>query len=471
MKIGEILMKKILIRSGIAPNEIRKPEEMILNNLIGGNVGNLIYAYSIYRNLMTEDVEIIPDKYKIEPNQADYINENYDAYIIPLADAFRDTFIKHLKKYTELFKKLKIPVVIVGVGIKAPIGKNVNEGFPFDKEVKEFIAAVLEKSNIVGVRGQTTADYLSYLGFKEGKDHMVIGCPSMYTFGRNLKIRDLHFNENSIISLNSSKLTPEKGLKFISQIAEDYENYYFIPQWMSEFKMVYLGNEKLGENTLYYPNTISYKFYREGKVRYPLNAHMWIKFLKNVDLSVGARLHGNITATLSGTPSLLLAKDARMSELADYHNLTQLKIDEIDENTKLQDVIPKLDFKSPEKVHERNFDRFIYFLNKNNLDHIYNYKYEEVPFDKVMKNTKLPNMLEPINNLTPPQISERFINYEKLKGKKNEIAKKNTEKKLTKLTNNNRKKQKEINYLKKTLNRKSVKMSIKLTDVLRKIKK
>src|SRR5699024_11966880 len=67
-------------------NEIRKPEEMILNNLIGGNVGNLIYAYSIYRNLMTEDVEIIPDKYKIDPNQADYINENYDAYIIPLAD-------------------------------------------------------------------------------------------------------------------------------------------------------------------------------------------------------------------------------------------------------------------------------------------------------------------------------------------------------------------------------------------------
>src|SRR5699024_6427762 len=208
-------------------------------------------------------------------------------------------------------------------------------------------------------------------------------------------------------------------------------------------------------------------------------------------------------------------KDARMSELADYHNLTQLKIDEIDENTKLQDVIPKLDFKSPEKVHERNFDRFIYFLNKNNLDHIYNYKYEEVPFDKVMKNTKLPNMLEPINNLTPPQISERFINYEKLKETKNEITKKNTEKKQTKLTNmfgpinnvtppkqskpfinyeklkgkkneiankntekiltiftnNNRKKQKEINYLKTTLIRKTVKMCITLTDVLRKIKK
>src|SRR5699024_12624988 len=157
--------------------------------------------------------------------------------LIPLADAFRDTFIKHLKKYTELFKNLKIPVVIVGVGIKAPIGKNVNEGFPFDKEVKEFIAAVLEKSNIVGVRGQTTADYLSYLGFKEGKDHMVIGCPSMYTFGRNLKIRDLHFNVNSIIYLNTSKLNLEKGLIFIYQIGEYYTHYLVLTHHMREFKI------------------------------------------------------------------------------------------------------------------------------------------------------------------------------------------------------------------------------------------
>ena len=51
-------MKRYLIRSGIAPNEIKAPEEMILNNLIGGNIGNLIYAYSIYRNLTTENVEI-----------------------------------------------------------------------------------------------------------------------------------------------------------------------------------------------------------------------------------------------------------------------------------------------------------------------------------------------------------------------------------------------------------------------------
>ncbi len=146
-------MKRYLIRSGIAPNEIKAPEEMILNNLIGGNIGNLIYAYSIYRNLTTENVEIVPDRYRINENDADYINKNYDAYIIPLADAFRDTFVASLKAYTKLFKKLNIPVIVIGAGVKAPIDKNVEDGFSFDKEVKDFVNAVLERSNIIGLRG------------------------------------------------------------------------------------------------------------------------------------------------------------------------------------------------------------------------------------------------------------------------------------------------------------------------------
>ena len=135
-------MKRYLIRSGIAPDEIKKPEEMILNNLIGGNIGNLIYAYSIYRNLMTEDVEIVPDRYRINEEDADMINKNYDAYIIPLADAFRDTFVGNLKKYTKLFKKLTIPVIVIGVGVKAPLNKRIKDGFPYDKEIKDFVNAV-----------------------------------------------------------------------------------------------------------------------------------------------------------------------------------------------------------------------------------------------------------------------------------------------------------------------------------------
>src|SRR5699024_11303644 len=96
-------------------------------------------------------------------------------------------------------------------------------GFSFDKEVKDFINAVLERSNIIGVRGQITADYLNYLGFTEGVDHTVIGCPSMYTFGRDLKIKELNLKENSSIALSSSKLSPEHVLKFITSVSDDLD--------------------------------------------------------------------------------------------------------------------------------------------------------------------------------------------------------------------------------------------------------
>lgn len=463
-------MKRYLIRSGIAPTEIKKPEEMINKNSIGGNVGNLIYAYSIYRNLMTEDVEIVPDRYRINEKDADMINKYYDAYIIPLADAFRETFVGSLKNYTKLIGKLTIPVIVIGVGVKAPINKRIKDGFSFDKEVKDFVKAVLKRSNIIGVRGQITADYLNYLGFIEGVDHTVIGCPSMYTFGRELKIRDLNLTNKSTIALSSSKLSPENVLKFITDVSDDYSDYYFIPQWMKEFQMTYIGNQKLEKNTDFYPNTIEDRYYEENRVRYPLNAKSWINFMKEMDFAVGARLHGNITATIAGTPSLLLTKDARMKELADYHNLTHLSEDKISDNIKLEEIIDQLDFHSPEKVQPQNFDHFIDFLEKNDLDHIYNYDYYQYPpLDEKMDAIKLPEMLKPINSLKPIEVSDRLINYTKLEEEiKTKLKKENKSlsQKLAQQRKEIKKDKEKIDNLKVQLQRKSVKIGMKFGDSL-----
>src|SRR5699024_10914837 len=308
---------------------------MIDKNSIGGNVGNLIYAYSIYRALWTEDIEIVPDYYKINHNEADYINENYECYVIPLADAFRKTFVGELRGYTKLIKKLKIPVVVIGVGLSAPFEPELNEGFPFDEDVKRYVSAVLEKSNIIGVRGQITADYLTKLGFREGVDHEVIGCPSMYAFGRNLKIRETNITKDSMIAVNSSLLSPKKVLDFITKSMNEYPNYYFIPQWRKEMMLTYAGHTEIASKSAKiksYPAKMSDPAYMNNRVRYFLNAPTWIDFMKEVDLSFGARLHGNITATIAGTPSLIIPKDARMRELAEYHKLTSLWWQDISEN-------------------------------------------------------------------------------------------------------------------------------------------
>ncbi|GAF64982.1 putative polysaccharide pyruvyl transferase [Bacillus sp. TS-2] len=465
-------MKKYLIRAGISPLDIFDPVKMIMSNSIGGNVGNLIYQYSVIRNLMTENVELVPDYYDYDPKRAEEINENYDAYIIPLADAFRQEFVPSLKKYTQLIKKLNIPVIVIGVGLRAPFEPKLNEGFPFDKDVKAFVSAVLEKSKIIGVRGQITADYLSRLGFKEGTDHTVIGCPSMYAFGGELEIRNTNITKDSMICVNSSRLSPDNVLNFIDRGLKEFPNHYFIPQWLKEFILTYVGAPNVSNNDIKnYPNKMSDSIYMNDRVRFFLNVPTWLDFLKQADFSFGARLHGNIAAVLAGTPSIIIPKDARMRELAEYHNLTRIMANEIDEKTNLIDLIENADFQSVTKNQRVNFDKFIQFLNQNELEHIYgdnsSVKIDKAPLDKALEKVELLAPVQTIRGCTPEEMVNRFEKYypkaeaknqSKIDGKNDEI------KKLKKTVNSQ---QKLIKEQSKTLNRRSVKMAMKVANIIR----
>lgn len=459
-------MENILIRSGISPLDSFDASYMIDNNSIGSNVGNLIYAYSVYRTLLTEGTNIVPDYYSTNPNNAEAINEKYDCYIIPLADAFRPSFIPLLRRYTKLIKKLKIPVIVIGVGLSAPFEPKLNEGFPFDNDVKEFVSAVLEKSSIIGVRGQITADYLSRLGFREGTDHTVIGCPSMYAFGRELNIRETDITKDSLVCVNSSMKSPASVLDFISRSMKAYPNHYFIPQWRSEMILTYAGSPSISEKDVNYPTKMSDPVYMNDRVRYFLNAPTWIDFISKADLSFGARLHGNVTATIAGTPSLIIPKDGRMRELAEYHSLTSIWWNDIKADTKLEEIIAISDFKSPERVQARNFDNFINFLNKNNLQHVYkegNYP-TEVTLDKRIKEVELKSPIGPVSGITTEEMVERWEKYyplaEKREAKRNKQL---TDKHKKELTSKNKK----IKHLENTLNRKSVRIALSTANKFR----
>ncbi|RIU94907.1 polysaccharide pyruvyl transferase family protein [Oceanobacillus picturae] len=455
-------MRNILMRARMSPLDTFDAPHILLNNSISGNVGNLVYQYGVSRTLMTEETNITPDYGKVDSNKADEINQNFDCYVIPLADAFRKDFVSELRQYTKLIKKLKIPVIVIGVGLRAPFEPKLNEGFPFDKDVKEFVTAVLERSSIIGVRGEITAKYLTKLGFREGIDHTVIGCPSMYTFGRDLKIRDTSITNESIITVNSSKLAPNNVLSFISRSMEQFPNHYFIPQWFSEMKLVYSGGPPLAKQKANYPGKMSDPVYMSNRVRFFLNVPTWLEFLKKADLSVGARLHGNITATIAGTPSLLIPKDARMRELAEYHNLTHIWYNEITDETNLMDLVGKVDFHSPEKKQAENFEHFIDFLNKNNLDHIYKHDLysNKAPLDEKLAKVSHYPAIETISGCSVEEMVSRWEKYDYILASKNAKAQKDLKEKIAQ-------RDKTIKKLKGNLNRKSVRIALKTANLLK----
>lgn len=384
-------MKKFLIRAGINPHDYRKPQDLIERDFIGTNSGNLLYAHSIFRNLTTENSQLVADNYSLDINKVKFINENYDGYILALADAFRPSFIWQLKQMTKIIEKLTIPVYLIGVGLRAPYNV-VKEDlyFDFDEDVKAFVKAILKKSNIIGVRGNITAQYLNNLGFKQEIDHTVIGCPSMYTFGHNLKITDNRYMDfQSLITTNLSKKASKKVRNFIERIHLKYPNTTFVPQGYDEFKLLYTGVQIFNEKN--YPCKLDDTEYKNGKAKFYINAKTWIEdFCKN-DLAVGTKLHGNIAATISGVPSISIPLDARMKELVQFHNLTHILPEDIEKYSSINDLLKNVDIHSAEIAQTDNYNHFLKFLDKNNLPYFCQNENNSsrTPYDKLTSNIEL----------------------------------------------------------------------------------
>lgn len=424
-------MKKIYMRAGMAPQDNCSALEIQKINKIGENNGNLLYQYAVARTLCVEGVELEVNNYTYNLEDAERINKECSCYIIPLADAFRETFVEELRKITNLVKLLTIPCVVIGVGLRANIDADVKEGFIFDEDVKNFMNAVLEKSEQVGVRGQMTADYLTSLGFIEGKDHRVIGCPSMYTFGSELDIKEVNnITHKSKVAFNASQMTTVGVNEFIFKNAKKFDECYFVPQLKKELLIMYGGKRYEHNAGDCYPSTLEDDVYKNGQAKFFLNVLKWYEALSEVDFVFGSRLHGNIAGILGGTPSLLITTDARTKELAEFHGLPSVSFLEIESGKDIIDIVKDIDFSSVQNKQEVNFMNFIDFLNTNKLQHIYseNINCKTAPFDNVMSKVVLRDAVLPISVCKTDEMIKRITEIadwdkEVIKNKQNKIKK------------------------------------------------
>lgn len=407
-------MKRIYFRGGQLPYEYATPDRVLNRNYIGSNSGNLLYQYSVLKALMLSENDVLEANY-YEPFRysPEYVNENFDVFIIPMADAFRDSFLTEMRQLTNFIKQLKIPCVVTGVGLASPYEPEFHTvEYKFNNDVKDLMNAVLDKSAIVGVRGQITADYLSYLGYCEDKDFMVIGCPSLYSYGKNLNIRplknvgDMHLAYQPLYYMNN-----DVG-RWMHEITKSVSDWCFIGQMVQELRYVYLGAPFEHDNVVYPCKGCRDEAYGQNKCRFFLNATTWIEYMKNFDFCFGARLHGNIASLLGGTPALLYTYDGRMRELVDYHKLNSCSYGDL-EKYSVEELIENSDFEPMMNVHNENFRRFCSFLAKNGLPNIYEEDCDrrEGPMDNIIRKSKLYPPVTPLDYEDLSEVEERFKGY------------------------------------------------------------
>ena len=157
-------MKKILMRAQMQHDAAFSPDTVLLENLMGGNSGNWLYQYSLFRTLMVDSsvkIDIFnANKQTVDDSFIKSVNESYDCFVIPLANAFKKSFGKELRTLTRMVKKLNIPCIVIGIGIQMKLGKDFCAAYEDKEAAKNFVKAVLDKSSVIGVRGEATADFL-----------------------------------------------------------------------------------------------------------------------------------------------------------------------------------------------------------------------------------------------------------------------------------------------------------------------
>lgn len=402
--------KRLLVRSGKSPYDVVSVEEALHRDVIATNSGNLIFSDATHKILETPHTEVVSNGIRTDISAAGRINEEYDAFVIPLANAFRPSFEPQLKRLTRLIGKLRIPVVVVGVGAQAGLGYNAARLKGIEPAVREFVSAVLDRSASIGVRGEFTEKYLKDLGFR---DVEVIGCPSLFLYGKELTVtkREPALGAGSRIAVNGShSAVKSQGLdRVIGRAHARYPHLRFIGQNISDARQLH-WRDLSDPNGLVtaMPTHPEHPMYREDKVRVYMDPVTWIDDLRAFDFSFGSRIHGNIAALLAGTPATVLCGDSRTLELCRYFDIPHRRIDKLPEDLDPATLYEEADFGALMSGHQERFERFTAFLDRNGLENTFTHGDGGAAFDARMKSLAFPAGVRPWNDADLTSLTTRF---------------------------------------------------------------
>ena len=110
---GVHMSKRFLMRLGKTPFEVFDGFDTLDRNTIGRNNGNLIFGMAAHKLFSTAGTVVDANRYKINGAMAAKVNDEYDGFILPLANAFRPGFEAELARTTDFIESRPTPQVEV----------------------------------------------------------------------------------------------------------------------------------------------------------------------------------------------------------------------------------------------------------------------------------------------------------------------------------------------------------------------
>ncbi|MFF3638556.1 polysaccharide pyruvyl transferase family protein [Streptomyces sp. NPDC002250] len=389
-------MKRILMQAGNDPFNVPTIESTLVRNSIRGNVGNLMYTNSAYRHMSVPGAEIRVDTThfaELTVADADRINDGCDVFVLPMANAFKSKFVPHLHILANLIGRLKVPVVVFGVGAQAKLDYDTAFLKPVDEAVKRFVGAVLDRSASIGVRGEFTQRYLGELGFR---DVDVIGCPSVYFRGPGFRMghpggQELPEGARIALSTALRLANAELASAVNESVLEQHPGLTYFAQEGRDLQTLYWGDTAVAaRQSAPMPDLSSHPLIRTADVCVPLEPHSWMDALTRYDFALGTRIHGNIAALVAGTPAFVLAHDSRTLELSRYHHIPHRVITELDADVDVAGLYAETDYTAFDAHYAEGFQRLLDFMTRNGLRNAYEHGDGGEEYDRKVRAADFP---------------------------------------------------------------------------------
>ncbi|QLQ40384.1 polysaccharide pyruvyl transferase family protein [Micromonospora robiginosa] len=410
--------QRILLRARKGPFDVLTPEETFAGNWISDNTGNLVFSHAANKLLATSTAEVTSTRKLADPRDADEINERYDVFVVPLANAFRRSFINRLEPMTRLIERLKIPVVVLGVGVQTNVDGDREYLRQIDEPVSAFCRAVLDRSHSIGVRGEITESYLRTLGFSAVEQ---IGCPSMFLHGADFRLAK---NRPELTTDDRIALTISPYVSSMAPVVrrhrERYPNLCYVPQDLRTLGTLLYGDapEHRGKSSEM-PLHASHPLFVEDKVRMFVDPWTWMSHLSGFDFNFGTRIHGTITALVSGTPGYLFAHDSRTLELARYFDIPHRIMRDVPADVDAADLYAEADYTALTGGHRARFDAITAFLAKHDLGTSFADGDSAAAFDRQVAETVFPPAVRPAAATGPDEL---LVRIQRLRDENRELA-------------------------------------------------
>jgi hypothetical protein len=354
------MTRRILLRSSMDPLEVPTLAQIHDHRLYWGNLGNVVFATAAHAYYSTPGTEVVSSGTTgADPADADRVNADFDAFVLPLANAFRPSFVETLDSITAFVRRLRIPVVPLSVGAQASLKHETDRLDGMSGSIRAFARAVLEKAPVMSVRGEFTADYLAALGIH---DVEVIGCPSMFMHGPGWRARPAPSGkpEDLRLALNSTPRVP-RMLALAARLRRRVPDVMHIPQNYDDL-LTLLGDRSDKVDKVVDPQT---------RTAIPLDLPSWLRLLEQRDLTVGTRIHGNIASLLAGTAALVLAHDARTRELCDSLGIACMSLSALPPGVSVNELRALADPGPFNRGYDARFERFKAFLDPQPVPHAF----------------------------------------------------------------------------------------------------